>query len=251
MEAAAEAGNTNKILYNSSIIWGGSQGGQGTGLKNRLCEFDSPPPHQIRTQVYFSNCYNLIMKRYVLFSSPTPEIIDKIAPLLFPKEFRVSKILAYMPSNGANTELNEKYTPFWKELTNKFGVSKFNFIDNSNPGIIEKDKISESNILLITGGNTFSLLNNIRKNSLDNEIIKTSQKDDYVIAGFSAGAVILTPTINIVTREWSYGKDENYVGIDDFKGLGLIDFEVLPHYTEADKNLLEEYKKLQGTRLDR
>ena len=28
------------------ILWGGSQGGQGTGLKNRLCGFDSHPPHQ-------------------------------------------------------------------------------------------------------------------------------------------------------------------------------------------------------------
>ena len=30
----------------SSTVWGGSQGGHGTGLKNRLCGFDSHPPHQ-------------------------------------------------------------------------------------------------------------------------------------------------------------------------------------------------------------
>ena len=70
-----------------------------------------------------------------------------------------------------------------------------------------------------------------------------TNKDDFVIAGFSAGAAILTPTINIVTKEWSYGKDSNNVGLDNLAGLNLVDFEVLPHYTETDEESLEKYSK--------
>ncbi|MCB9824008.1 Type 1 glutamine amidotransferase-like domain-containing protein [Candidatus Nomurabacteria bacterium] len=181
------------------------------------------------------------MKRYVLFSMPMPEVIRKITPLLFPKEL-ARKVFAYMPSDGSDTESNEKYTPFWEILAKDLDA-KFNFIDNSSSDDSEKEKLRESNILLITGGNTFTLLNNIRSNELDKEIIKMTNKDDFVIAGFSAGAAILTPTINIVTKEWSYGKDSNNVGLDNLAGLNLVDFEVLPHYTETDEESLEKYSK--------
>jgi len=181
------------------------------------------------------------MKRYVLFSMPMPEVIRKITPLLFPKEL-ARKVFAYMPSDGSDTESNEKYTPFWEILAKDLDA-KFNFIDNSSSDDSEKEKLRESNILLITGGNTFTLLNNIRSNELDKEIIKMTNKDDFVIAGFSAGAAILTPTINIVTKEWSYGKDSNNVGLDNLAALNLVDFEVLPHYTETDEESLEKYSK--------
>lgn len=172
---------------------------------------------------------------------PMPEVIRKITPLLFPKEL-ARKVFAYMPSDGSDTESNEKYTPFWEILAKDLDA-KFNFIDNSSSDDSEKEKLRESNILLITGGNTFTLLNNIRSNELDKEIIKMTNKDDFVIAGFSAGAAILTPTINIVTKEWSYGKDSNNVGLDNLAGLNLVDFEVLPHYTETDEESLEKYSK--------
>ena len=44
------------------ILWGGSQGGQGTGLKNRLCGFDSHPPHHRRAESALSAFGLLIMK---------------------------------------------------------------------------------------------------------------------------------------------------------------------------------------------
>ena len=181
------------------------------------------------------------MKRFILFSMPSPELIIEITPLLFPDELD-SKILAYMPSDGANTESNERYTPFWQDLAEDNSV-KFNLIDNSNPSDTEKEKIRESNILMITGGNTFTLLNNIRENGLDTEIINMAKRDNFIIAGFSAGAAILTPTINIITKEWSYGPDSNNVGLKDLSGLSSIDFEVLPHYTKADKKALKAYSK--------
>lgn len=180
------------------------------------------------------------MKRYILFSMPSPEVIKKITPHLFPKSLK-DKTLAYMPSDGSDKESNKKYTPFWENIAKENDV-KFNFIDNSSVDFSEKEKIKGSNILLITGGNTFTLLNNIKKNGLDKEIIALSNKDGFVIAGFSAGAVILTPTINIVTKEWSYGKDVNTVGLNDMRGLSLIDFEVLPHYTDADNDALTGYR---------
>lgn len=185
------------------------------------------------------------MKRYVLFSMPSPEVIESIIPLIFPKELE-KKVVAYMPSDGADVISNEKYMPFWQDICSKMGVSDFNHVDNSKIGQeaeIEKQKIAKSNILIVTGGNTYSLLNNIRNAGLDKAIVKLSEKDDAIITGFSAGAAILTPTINIVSRAWSYGLDENKVGLKNLEGLGLVDFEVLPHFTSADLEGLEAYRK--------
>lgn len=179
------------------------------------------------------------MKRIILFSAPLPDLVKKITPLLFPPEID-NKLLAYMPSDGADIISNQRYSPYWENLANAMDT-KFNFINNSTSDLSEKEKLRESNILLITGGNTFTLLNNIKKNGLFDEILKMAEKDSFVIAGFSAGAAVLTPTINIVAQEWSYGVDDNNVGLRDLSGLSLINFEVLPHYTESDKTSLEEY----------
>ena len=173
---------------------------------------------------------------------PLPELIQELTPLLFPDELDY-KTLAYMPSDGSDAESNEKYSPLWENFA-KINNVKFNFIDNSSSDEDEKEKIRESNILLITGGNTFTLLNNIRKNGFDDEIINLAKKEDFVIAGFSAGALILTPTIDILTKEWSYGPDSNNVGLKNLSGLSLIEFEVLPHFREDDKKALEEYSKV-------
>lgn len=45
--AKEEAAGSNPVSRSKYLrpLWGGSQGGHGTGLKNRRCGFDSHPPH--------------------------------------------------------------------------------------------------------------------------------------------------------------------------------------------------------------
>ena len=57
-----------------------------------------------------------LMKRIVLFSNPTDEIINDLLELIFPDEIE-NKVSAYMPSDGAN--LKEKYINKWKEYAQK------------------------------------------------------------------------------------------------------------------------------------
>ena len=178
------------------------------------------------------------MKRIVLFSTPTPTNIDKILEQIFPEDPK-DKILAYMPSDGSNAL--QKYIDEWKGYADKNNAG-FNLVNNSLVGsTVEYDKLLNSNMLVISGGNTFKLLDNLRKSGLDKAIMEFVKKDNFVLSGFSAGALVLTPTIEVCNLP---NYDENIVGLTDLTGLGIVYFEVFPHYDEAtQKNLLEEYRK--------
>jgi len=177
------------------------------------------------------------MKRIVLFSTPTPTNIDKILKQIFPEELK-NKVLAYMPSDGSNPP--QKYIDEWKSYAERYDAD-FNLINNFQiASKEERNKLLGSNILVISGGNTFKLLDNLRKSGLDKIIVEFTKKESFVMSGFSAGALVLTPTIEILDL---VKHDINEVGLKDLSGLNIVNFEVLPHYSEHEhKDLLNEYK---------
>ncbi|OGM11390.1 hypothetical protein A2Z22_01240 [Candidatus Woesebacteria bacterium RBG_16_34_12] len=177
------------------------------------------------------------MKRIVLFSTLTENNTQLILNLTFPKEI-TDKVLAYMPSDGANCP--QEYVDKWRDYAEKYHA-EFLYIDNSKENAKnEISKLLSANILVITGGNTFQLLFNLKKSGLFNAIKKFTEKNNFVISGFSAGALVLTPTINVCNLP---NYDNNLVGLKDLTGLNLVNFEVFPHYSKKYKSVLERYKK--------
>ncbi len=183
-------------------------------------------------------------KRLVLFSQPSPAIFEKLKISLFP-EFLTTRIFAYMPSEGDSLE-NEKYIPVWQQFAED-NHAKFIFVDNSKRGEqteVEKQKILSSNILIITGGNTFKLLNYLRRSGLDKAIIEFWKKEEIVLSGFSAGAIVLSPSID--TAKTGVG-DVNELGINDLTGLNIVNFNIWPHYESVQKAEVIKYKtKIQN-----
>lgn len=99
-------------------------------------------------------------------------------------------------------------------------------------------KIQEFKIMHLSGGNTFEFLDYIRERRFDKNI--RNFLNDKLIIGVSAGAIILTPTIEIACIE-----DENNVGMEDLTGLSLVDFEFYPHYI-GSKEQREPLTKLKN-----
>lgn len=175
------------------------------------------------------------MKRIILYSVPAGKQFQKVLKLTFPIELK-NKVMAYMPSDGAKTK--QEYTDSWKGYAKDHDAG-FIFIDNSKEDVKEEiKKLLSANVLVITGGNTFTLLRNLKRSGLDKAIIKFTKKDEFVISAFSAGALVLTPNINVCNLP---NYDENKVGLKDLAGLNLIHFEVFPHYSEEFKEELEKY----------
>jgi len=179
------------------------------------------------------------MRRIVLFSNPTEKIIDDLLKLIFPDEIE-NKVTAYMPSDGEN--LKEKYINQWKDYSEKRNT-KFILVNNSKRGDQAKkeaQKILNADILIITGGNTYTLMDHLRQSGLDNTIKEFVKKDNFVLAGFSAGGLVLTPKMDIL-KTGDY--DENLVGLKDLTGLGIVDFEFFAHYGPKWEKVISEYEK--------
>lgn len=176
------------------------------------------------------------MKRIVLFSSPSRKNFKTILSLIFPTQLHKKK-LAYMSPKGKNEPV--EYYSIWKGYANKLNT-EFRLIDVTQIDFSkEREKLLNSNILLITGGNTFELLYNLRKSELDKTILDFIRKDEYIIAGWSAGAEILTPSINTAARPG--GGDKNLIGLKNFKALNIVNFTIWPHYQKDQKEELEKF----------
>ena len=93
-------------------------------------------------------------------------------------------------------------------------------------------QVESVDYIYITEGNTFKILDRIRKYGIT-EAIKESVERGCVYIGASAGAMLAGTSV-----EEALNMDENRTMLDDFTALGLYDGLILPHY---EKNELKRY----------
>jgi dipeptidase E len=86
--------------------------------------------------------------------------------------------------------------------------------------------LADAEALFMGGGNTYALLQRLRGTGLL-ESIRVRVAAGMPYAGASAGSNVAGPTI-LTTNDW------NVVGLDRFDALGLVGFNINPHYKEAD-----------------
>jgi len=105
--------------------------------------------------------------------------------------------------------------------------------------------LNENDIIYISGGNTFYLLQELRKTKTDQKIIKQINNGKLYI-GASAGSMILAPDLNYIKE---LDNPEKAKDLTNFKGLNVIDFYPLPHFgnqpfTEIVNKIYNENKDL-------
>lgn len=100
--------------------------------------------------------------------------------------------------------------------------------------------IKKADMIYLSGGNTFYFLKSIRRNHFD-RLLKQFVKRGGVLAGLSAGSIIMTPTIMTASYP-KFDRDENTVGLRNLEALGLVRFEFFPHYT-PEPEYARELKK--------
>ncbi|CEN38656.1 conserved hypothetical protein [Capnocytophaga canimorsus] len=90
-----------------------------------------------------------------------------------------------------------------------------------------KEKIQQNDFIYISGGNTFFLLQELKKSGADTIIIEEIKKGKTYI-GESAGSMVLSSNIEYVTLMDDVAKAPE---LQSFVGLDVIDFYPVPHYT--------------------
>jgi dipeptidase E len=86
--------------------------------------------------------------------------------------------------------------------------------------------LAEAEALFMGGGNTYALLQRLRAADLLGAI-RSRVAAGMPYLGASAGSNVAGPTI-LTTNDW------NVVGLDRFDALGLVGFNINPHYRETD-----------------
>lgn len=110
----------------------------------------------------------------------------------------------------------------------RHGYGWIDIVDFSAPGVDWRERLSEVDVVYLSGGDTTHLLDQVRRTGFDTWL--RENLDNKVVVGSSAGGLLMSPTIRIATE--LYG-DPNVPGISDFAGLGLVDFEFAPHCDRA------------------
>lgn len=100
-------------------------------------------------------------------------------------------------------------------------------------------KLLDYKIVYLSGGNTYSFLKDAKERNLKS-ILDTFIQQDGLLIGASAGAIMMTPKIDICAIGTI--ADENVVGLTDTSGFGFVNFEFSPHFTENEREFLSRYK---------
>lgn len=144
------------------------------------------------------------------------------------KEEIENKKVAFIPT----ASLREGYTGYVgsaRKLFKKLGAIVTEIDISTEAYSTIQSLFEDADVIYFTGGNSFFLIDQLRKTGTD-ELLKKELAKGKLMIGESAGAIVCAPSIQYI--EQMDEKPEDYSQEDD-SGLNLIDFYVLPHYLTA------------------
>lgn len=164
------------------------------------------------------------VKRLFLCSS-----FADVANLLidFANEDLKGKIIAFIPT-ASLTESIRFYVKTGKKALEKVGmiVEEVEITQFSNEEI--SSILHKCDYIYITGGNTFFLLQELKRKGVD-KIISEQVKSGKLYIGESAGAIIASPDTEYM-KNVNFDPIEKAPELEDYSSLGLVDFYTIPHY---------------------
>ena len=144
------------------------------------------------------------------------------------KEEVENKKVVFVPT----ASIHEGYTGYVnsaRKLFKKLGAILTEMDISKEEYLTIKSAFEEADVIYFTGGNSFFLIDQLRKTGID-ELLKKEIMNGKLMIGESAGAIICSPTITYI--EQMDKKPEDYSQEDD-KGLSFVDYYILPHYLTA------------------
>jgi len=145
-------------------------------------------------------------------------------------------IAAIITTASVGFKEKDKNIPSIIEVMNTCGYDcKFYDIEYDEP-----NKLLDFDLIYIIGGNPFYLLNQIKTKKFESVFSELNNKG-IPIVGVSAGSMVFTNNINIVNLLDERLNQE--IGLDNFSALGLVDFEICPHY-EMFRNRFDSFDEI-------
>jgi len=108
-----------------------------------------------------------------------------------------------------------------------------------------------SDVVYLAGGNTFYFLHHLRRSGLLRAIERFARRGG-VVAGLSAGGIIMTPDIGLAGYP-DFDRDEDEIGLSARarRALALVDFDFFPHFRRSNRyrEALAQYSERTGRAL--
>jgi len=143
---------------------------------------------------------------------------------------------------GLASSFSDSYYDIVKVIYKNLGctpvyLKKKNILNN--PDIV-KNKIENADIIYFGGGDTIKLVDNLKEYNMV-ELIKEAINKDKVLAGVSAGAIMMCKEGYSDSYKLR-GESDSY---DFVPGLGFLDISFCPHYeddSDRKRDLIEDLK---------
>lgn len=113
----------------------------------------------------------------------------------------------------------------YEKISEGIEVDYFDLSDDFSDESLEE--MLHYGTIYLSGGNTYIFMNNARKRALY-KILRKHLNNGGILVGASAGALMMTPTIDLAD-----GFDENIFDLHEVKGFAFVPFEFFPHYNES------------------
>lgn len=161
------------------------------------------------------------MKRMFLVSmfQNVSDILKTVGPDL------KNKTITYIPTASRAEKLGF-FVRIGKWRLKRLGLIVDELEISTAPYKVIVSKLEKNDFIYVTGGNTFFLLQELRRTGADKILIREIQKGKFYI-GESAGAIIVAPDIGYSAK---MDRVEKAPGLKNYEGLNLVDFHVVPHY---------------------
>jgi dipeptidase E len=126
--------------------------------------------------------------------------------------------IAFIPFASVKNDHDDYGSMVQEALGGHFVIHTL-FADNA------KKLIEAADVIVVGGGNTFKLLHDVYQLKLL-DVLRDKLNNGFPYIGWSAGSNILCPTIGTTN-------DMPIIEPQSFKALGLLPFQINPHYTNV------------------
>lgn len=119
------------------------------------------------------------------------------------------------------------------------GLEQVDFVDVE---FEDASPLFRYDVVYIVGGHPFYLMHHLRLSGADAVLREINARGQALIIGSSAGAVVLGPDLRIVEAF----DPELATGYEDFTGIGLVPFTILPHTNRWRERLPDFDERIQA-----
>jgi len=169
----------------------------------------------------------------LFLTSQASMVLDKIVSIIDKPANQLSVV--FIPTAGNPYGEDKPWMDADRDKLKELGFKVTDFDINGKNEDEVRGKLSKTDIIFVAGGNTFYLLEKMRKSGTD-KVINELKNSDKIYIGSSAGSCIAGPDIEPLTAF----DDPSKAQLESSKALGLVDFVVLPHAGKEKYALIQD-----------